>query len=81
MGSSQLIPPQPPDSPCSSLFSYDTLPGQNVWIGIIKVNVPHNRLPLELFVHLQIQAALPTVSLLHRIIKYILIHTYAHTNM
>lgn len=62
-GGSGLIPPQPPDTPCPSVFAYETMPGLNVWIGVISVNIPRNRIPLDIFVHLQIQAALPTVSL------------------
>ena len=63
IGGTGLIPSKPPDTPCPSVFSYETLQGQNVWIGIISVSVLHHRIPVELFVHLQIQSALPTVSL------------------
>uniref|UniRef100_A0A1B6CTU5 Peptidase S1 domain-containing protein n=1 Tax=Clastoptera arizonana TaxID=38151 RepID=A0A1B6CTU5_9HEMI len=56
--SSRLV--VPPLSPCPSVFKYEHLKEEATWIGIISVPPPPPGIPLELNVHLQIPAALPT---------------------
>lgn len=60
------VVPHIPETPCPEVFQYQTtsVPGDNSIIvtGLITVMEPLIETVLYLFVHLQLQAVLPTVS-------------------